>query len=308
MSQSVVPSIWCSTDPDQMVSFYEQVFGDVTRLNTSYYPTEGLQEFQQSMAGQILTIEFAIHDLALVLVNGGPVFQPNPSISFMVRFSVIDHKDPQAALSQAWDALIEGGNALMPLDSYDFSAKYGWVQDKYGVSWQLILDDAPITEDAEGVLSTRARVMPVLMFSGPAANKAEAAMNLYEGLFPDSHIGSISRYPQPVGTATTDSVSYGDCLLNGQWVAFMDSGTTDFTFNEGISLIVNCETQSEIDHYWDTLSTVPEAEQCGWCKDEFGVSWQVTPVSMDELSSNPDAYAAMMDMKKIDLEVLRSFR
>lgn len=307
MSQNIVPSLWSSEDPELMVGYYEHVFGEVSRQNTSYYPEQGLLDFQQDMAGKVLTIEFTLLGLSMIVINGGPFFAPNPSISFMVRFSPKQHSDPSSALTQTWERLVSEGTTLMPLDSYPFSQQYGWVQDKFGVSWQLILDADEDPSDNAQVLSVRPQIIPVLMFSGPAANQAEAALNRYLDVFPNSRIGSISRYPEAQGTATKDSIAYGDCLLNDQWIGFMDSGTTDFTFNEAISLIVNCETQSEIDHYWDALSRVPESEQCGWCKDEFGVSWQITPVNMEELSSHPDAYAAMMQMKKIDIEVLRAF-
>lgn len=92
----------------------------------------------------------------------------------------------------------------------------------------------------------------------------------------------------------------------------MDSSAKhEFTFNEAVSLIVHCDTQQDIDHYWKKLSAVPEAEQCGWCKDKFGVSWQIVPTAMNEMmaSGTPEQVArvtkAFMQMKKFDIDTLQ---
>lgn len=93
---------------------------------------------------------------------------------------------------------------------------------------------------------------------------------------------------------------FADFMLNGQWLAAMDSGVEqDITFNEGISLSIACKDQAEIDYFWEKLSTVPEAEQCGWCKDQYGVSWQIVPENTEELLKKPGAFANMMQMKKL---------
>ncbi len=309
--QKIVPCIWGSTDPQAMFDYYNSVFDDVHLISTSFYPTEGLLDFQKDMAGKVLTITFSVLGTTVLIVNGGPVFCPNPSVSFMVRFAKDGSFSPSLAeMDSVWAALSSEGSVLMPLDEYPFSSRYGWIQDKYGVSWQLIANDEPESSQSVDHPSgaqpsvERPVVMPVLMFSGLAANHAEEAMNYYGQVFPNTQVGEVSRYPSPEGTATTDSIAYADCAFDGQWLAFMDSGTTDFTFSEGLSLIIDCKDQAEIDHYWQQLSHVPEAEQCGWCKDQFGVSWQVTPLNMDDLIATPRAYAAMMEMKKIDLGLL----
>ena len=95
---------------------------------------------------------------------------------------------------------------------------------------------------------------------------------------------------------------FADLQLFGQWVALMDSGVDqDFTFSPGVSLAVACADQAEIDHCWKHLSSVPEAEQCGWCVDRFGVSWQVLPDNLMELTGRPGGYQKMLEMKKIDI-------
>lgn len=106
---------------------------------------------------------------------------------------------------------------------------------------------------------------------------------------------------------------FADFMLENQWFAAMDSGVEQpFTFNEGISLLINCDTQEEIDYYWEKLSAVPEAEQCGWAKDKYGVSWQISPIAMNDMmaSATPEQLkrvtAAFMPMKKIDLATLEA--
>ena len=102
------------------------------------------------------------------------------------------------------------------------------------------------------------------------------------------------------------SIMYSDFQLAGQWFVIMDAGgPQECTFNEGVSLVVNCADQAEIDRLWDALSAVPEAEQCGWCKDRFGVSWQIVPQNMDELMAIPHSYEALLRMHKI---VIADFR
>jgi predicted 3-demethylubiquinone-9 3-methyltransferase (glyoxalase superfamily) len=93
---------------------------------------------------------------------------------------------------------------------------------------------------------------------------------------------------------------YSDFTLANQWFAAMDSAVEqDFAFNEAISLSVSCKDQAEIDYFWEKLSSDPQFEQCGWCKDKFGVSWQIVPENIEELMGKPNAYAHMMDMKKL---------
>lgn len=294
--QKIIPSLWCSVDPEEMVSTYERAFGDVKRNAVTHYPTEGLLPFQVDMAGKILTIEFQIFGYTFILVNGGPAFTPNPSVSFMVRFSDEYFLDPEESLRSAWDALMDGGKALMPLGTEDLGSLFGWVEDKHGISWQLMLEDDPENELA----AERARVHPALLFGEPVFGKASAARDRYMEVFEHSKVGITATNPED------NSLSFGDAKLTDDWFAFQDAASAPFAFNEAVSFVINCTDQEEIDYFWEALSRVPEAEQCGWCKDEFGVSWQVTPLDMENLTSSPKAYEAMMQMKKIDLNVLKS--
>ena len=192
----------------------------------------------------------------------------------------------------------------MPLDKYPFSQRYGWMEDKYGVSWQLILTN-PEGEE-------RPPIIPSLMFVGDVCGQAEEATDFYLSVFKDSKRGTIARYPKSMAPDKEGTMMFTDFQLLGQWFAAMDSAREhSFTFNEAVSLMVNCDTQDEIDYYWEKLSAVPEAEQCGWLKDKYGVSWQIVPIALGDMmgKGTPEQISrvtqAFLKMKKFDIESLK---
>lgn len=294
--QKIIPNIWCNGDAEEAGAFYATVFAGATSNVESRYPSEGLADFQRELAGAALTVNVDIEGTTLTLVNAGDEFRPNPSISFFVNVDPLFFNGDEAAarsrLDAMWSALTEGGRVLMALDEYPFSAHYGWVEDRYGVSWQLMLTDS------DG--SPRPHIVPSLMFAGPAQNRAREAIDFYLGVFDDTEEGSAFAYGQQSGPATADALMFGDFRIGDQWFAVMDSAVEqDFTFTNGVSLEVLCVDQAEIDRLWEALSTVPEAEQCGWLVDRFGVSWQIVPKNMGELMQRPNAFEHMMAMKKL---------
>jgi predicted 3-demethylubiquinone-9 3-methyltransferase (glyoxalase superfamily) len=188
----------------------------------------------------------------------------------------------------------------MELGSYPFSDRYGWTDDRYGLSWQLMLDEGEIEQP----------IVPTLMFVGDVCGKAEEAVEHYTSIFPDSKVGHIMRYGEGAEPDRPGTVQHVGFSLAGQDLAAMDSALEhDFGFNEAVSLMVYCDTQDEIDHYWQ-LSAVSEAEQCGWLRDRFGVSWQIVPTALDELLSKGTqeqidrVTQAFLQMKKFDIGVL----
>ncbi|MFP5416817.1 MAG: VOC family protein [Actinomycetes bacterium] len=292
--QRIVPNLWFDHNAAEAAEFYARVLPDTRVTNTVHYPTAGLLDFQQEFAGDVLTVEFEVGGYRFLGINAGPEFDVNPSISFMLNFDPSRDEAARERLDAVWAGLAEDGRVLMPLDAYPFSRRYGWVQDRYGVTWQLILTDP------EG--EPRPFVIPSLLFGGPAQNRAGEAIEYYAALFPGSRVGQVSRYPEQNGPAAPGSVMFGEVELLGQWFALMDSGVEqDFTFNPGVSLMIEVADQAELDRYWDELSTVPEAEQCGWCVDRFGLSWQVIPANLGTLMERPDAYTKLMAMKRIDI-------
>lgn len=295
MTQKITPNLWFDGNAQESVDFYVAAFPDSRVITTFNYPDsaeEGLADFQLDMAGKVLTVDFELSGLRFTAINAGPEFKPNASISFMVNFD--PSKDTQARehLDELWDKLIDGGEALMPLDEYPYSKRYGWCKDKYGLTWQLILTDP------EG--DPRPFIIPSLLFGGKNVNKAEEAIKFYISVFKDAKLGTVAHYTQDSGPAKKGSLMFADFTLAGQWFAGMDSVVEqDFTFNEAVSLAITCKDQAEIDYFWKKLSASPENEQCGWCKDKYGLSWQVVPENMEELMKKPGAYAKMMQMKKI---------
>ncbi|QHN43037.1 VOC family protein [Candidatus Mycosynbacter amalyticus] len=295
MVQKITPNLWCNGNAEEMVDFYRNAFTDFEVLHTENYPEsrdEGLADFQQDLAGKVLTIQFRVHDLEFVAINAGPEFTPNPSISFFVNFDP-SRGQTQEQLDELWGKLSDDGTVLMELGEYPFSPHYGWIQDKFGVSWQLILTNP----DGE----PRPTIVPSLLFTDKSQNQAHYAAELYVSLFDDAAVGNMSTYGQDMGPAKADSIAYGDFRIGEQWLAVMDNGGVEhkFNFTEGVSLSVACKDQAEIDKLWGILSTVPEAEQCGWCKDKFGVSWQIVPANIDELMQRPGAFKTMMQQHKI---------
>lgn len=291
--QRIVPNLWFDHTAAEAAQFYTSVFHDARVLDTQHYPSENLPDFQAEFAGQVLMVEFEIAGVRLIGINAGAEFRPNPSLSLMVNFD--PSRDPSARehLEAAWAGLSVGGSVLMELGEYPFSARYGWIQDRYGVSWQLILTD-PEGEPRPGVI-------PALLFGGPVQNRAAEALQFYAGVF-KGRIGTTATYNEDTGPARPDSLMFAEFGVGDDWIALMDSGVEqDYTFTPGVSLMIECADQTEIDRYWAQLSTDPEAEQCGWCVDRFGVSWQVVPANLDELMQAPDAYRKLLDMKKIEI-------
>lgn len=294
MAQKIIPNLWFD-GAREAVDFYISLFPNSKILSTLNYPKsteEGLADFQLEYAGKELVIDFELGGIRFAAINAGPVFKFTPAISFMVNFDPSQDDQARENMDKLWNKLVEGGEVLMPLDEYPFSQHYGWVKDRYGLSWQLILTNP------EG--EPRPFIIPCLLFTQDNYNKAEEAINSYTSLFKDSKTGTTAPYPEDTGPAKAGSLMFADFTLAGQWFAAMDSGVEmNSTFNEAISLSINCKDQDEIDYFWEKLSTVPEAEQCGWCKDQYGVSWQIVPEHTEELLKKPGAYANMMQMKKI---------
>ncbi len=292
--QKIIPNIWSNGKAKEAAEFYTTAFPNSEIVATSYYPQtaeEGLADFQQDLAGKELTVDFTIGGFRLSLINADDTFAPNPSISFFVNFDP-SRGETREQLDELWDKLSDGGQALMPLDKYDWSEYYGWVQDKYGVSWQLMLS----SPDGD----PRPFIVPSLQFGGAAQNRAAEAIDYYTSVFENAEKASAWPFGQATGPATAESLMYADFQIDGQWFAANDAAVEqDFTFSPGISLMINCKDQAEIDYLWEKLSSVPEAEQCGWCQDKFGVSWQVTPENMEELMKIPGAYKTMMEQHKI---------
>jgi len=293
--QKITPFLWFDNQAEEAVNFYTSVFAN-SKIGTFVRYDEAGAVAAKRPVGSVMTATFQLEGNDFIALNGGPVFKFNPSISFFVITK--DEKE----VDNLWAKFSDGGKVLMELKKYDWSKKYGWVEDKFGVSWQLML-----TED-----EIKHKIVPCFMFVDKNYGKAEEAMNFYMSVFKNSKVESIYKYGTDSEPNIENAVMYEDFILEGNKFAAMDgAGEHNFLFNEAISFVVNCETQEEIDYYWEKLSAVPQAEMCGWMKDKFGVSWQVVPSVLSKLLSDKDGKKSqrvmqvMLQMKKIiiaDLE------
>ncbi|NWK83353.1 VOC family protein [Staphylococcus sp. GSSP0090] len=290
-NQTIVPHLWFDTEAEQAVDFYTNVFPETEIIHKV--------TLSDTPSGDAQQLIFNIFNFRFMAINAGPYFVKNPSISFTVLFK----KSEIELLETAYNKLIENGKAIMPLDHYDFSEKYGWVQDQYGVSWQLLVTTEPITH----------RIEPTLLFMNENVGRAEEAIHFYNDVFKESDVGNKFYYPKGLEPNQTSHLAHARFKIENQWFTCMDSAYDyDYQFNEGISLIVTLEDQAELDAYWHQLSAVPEAEQCGWLKDKFGVSWQIVPKQLDHMMAHgsPEQLKrvteAFLKMKKFDIAKLEN--
>ncbi len=288
--QKITPYLWCNGDAETAGAFYAGVFGEASFRVASRYPDRGLPDFQRGLEGKPLVVEVDIRGYRLGLINADDTYRPTPAISFIVNGDplLFDGSEDlaRAEIERMWAALADDGEVRIPLGSYPHSALYGWVEDRHGVNWQLMLTDP--------AGSPRPFLIPQLAFT-TARPRAAEAMSFYTSALPDSAPGRAMMRPDEPG-----SVLFAEFTLAGQWFSAMDAGAGhDFTFTPGVSLAVDCADQDEIDRLWGALSAVPEAERCGWLVDRFGVSWQIVPSRLDELLAAPGAYDRMLQMGRI---------
>jgi predicted 3-demethylubiquinone-9 3-methyltransferase (glyoxalase superfamily) len=291
-TQKITPFLWFDSQAEEAMNFYTDLFNDARIVAINRYP-EGFEEGPLAgMEGKVIHGLFELAGFQFMALDGGPLFQFTPAVSFFVNC------ETEAELDKLWDELSNGGSIAMPLQAYPFSQKFGWVQDKYGLSWQLNLAGSP------------QNITPFLLFVGPQG-QAEAAVNNYTALFENAGIDHLMHFEagEPGIEGTVKQAAF---TLNGQPFMAMDGGLVhDFTFTEAISFYVDCDTQEEVDHFWYALSAHPEAEQCGWLKDKYGVSWQIIPSALPELLTDPDpeksrrVTEAMLQMKKIEVAGLK---
>jgi predicted 3-demethylubiquinone-9 3-methyltransferase (glyoxalase superfamily) len=282
--QKITPHLWFDREAIEAAEFYSSVFDDSQITHRSI--------IRDTPSGDSEIVAFTVLGYEFMAISAGPLFKINPSISFHVKCRTV------AEVDEIWKRLSVGGAALMDLGEYPFSKRYGWLQDRYGVSWQIIFTEGGF----------QPRITPALMFTQDMAGKAEQALDFYSSVFPDARSQVLARYTAGEEPEQEGTVKQAQLTVGAQKFVAMDSATAhDFKFNEAVSLMVNCKDQAEIDYFWGRLSAVPDAEQCGWLKDKFGVSWQIIPENMGELmSKNPQKTTpVMLEMKKLiiaDLE------
>lgn len=283
MNPDIFPCLWFDGNGKQAADFYIKIFDGKNTADTPM--VQNIEIFGQK----------------LMLLDGGSAFQKNPSVSLMIIcFS-------EEEILKYWELLSDGGTALMSLDEYPFAKKYGWIQDQFGMTWQVYFGNLP--EDYSQ------RLIPNLMFINENNGKAKEAMEFYTNIFPNSEIEGVTKYGENNNAAEDpENIAHAEFTIDHYRLGCLDSSLDhQFNFSEGISLVKLTENQTETDYLWNSLIADGGNEsRCGWLKDKYGVSWQIVPKKLLELGVFADdqvkgqkVFQAMMKMQKIiiaDLE------
>lgn len=275
MTNQMYPCLWFDGQAKEAANFYCSIFKN-SKITTD----------------TSLVVMFEVNGKKFMGLNGGPMFKINPSISVFVLCESIEETNA------TWEKLSEGGKVLIPIGKHPWSERYGWVQDKFGVTWQI----AVVYNEGD-----QQKITPSFLFTGNQFGRAEEALKFYTSVFDNSSIDTLIHYPE--GDTNAGKVMYSEFQLNNYKLIAMDGpGAHEYTFNEAVSLVVNCETQDEIDYYWNKLTEGGEESMCGWLKDKFGVSWQIVPANIGKLMTDPEkapkVMQAILKMRKLNLEIL----
>ena len=271
MNNNIFPCLWFNQNGSEAAKFYTSVFRN-TKITVD--------------TPMVINIE--IEGQKLMFLNGGPMFQPNLTLSLMM---MCDSKEEAESYYQK---LSEKGKVMMELDSYPWSESYAWVEDQYGISWQIYY-----TKEYKQKFS------PVMMFTGQNNGKCKEALNYYTTVFPNSNIESVMEYEEGQGD-TAGNVAHSQFNINDYLMMAMDSSHGHkVNFTEGTSMTIMTKDQEETDYYWNEFTKEGQESMCGWLKDKYGFSWQIVPNRLIELTNTHEvekaqkAFGAMMKMKKI---------
>ena len=277
MKKQITPCLWFNNQAKEAAALYCSVF-EKSKITTQ---------------SPIVT-EIDVSGQKFILLDGGPMYHPTPAMSFCYICENVRE------LEKIWDAFSKDGSILMPLNKYPRSEKFGWVTDKFGISWQLTL----------GKLSdVGQKITPCLLFTGKQYGRVDEAIELYSSIFENVTVDGMLRYAANELPDKGGKVKHAQIDVDGQKLMLMESAAEhNFSFTEGVSLTLYCETQEEIDYYWEKFTENGEESMCGWLKDKFGVSWQIIPTILGKIMSNPakagKAAQAFMTMRKLNIEQL----
>ena len=280
--QGITPFLWFDENAEEAIAFYTSIFENSKILDARNGPD-----------GKFFTGTFVLDGQEFMALNGGPEYRLTPA------FSLVVNAPSRAEVDSLWERLSDGGTVLMALDTYPFSERFGWVQDRFGLSWQVTLGERT------------PNITPCLMFGGQQHGRAEEAMRRYTTVIDHSSLGEIVRYG-PGDDERAGTVQRATFTLRGREFVAMDGGVShDFGFTPAFSLFLSCQTQQEVDGFWDALLDGGQESRCGWLTDRFGVSWQVIPDVLGDLLGDPDperagrALQAMLQMGKLDIAGLQ---
>ncbi len=290
--QRITPFLWFEKDAQEAVNFYTSIFKKSKIISQSFYDKAGAQVSGMT-EGSLMTVSFRLAGQDFGAINAGPYYKFNPSVSFFINCDSLEE------FEHFWDKLSVGASILMPRNKYPFSQQYGWLTDRFGVSWQINLG------------KRSQKICPSLLFVGSVCGRAKEAIDFYTSIFEKSKVNNISRYEK--GEPDIEgNIKYSSFFLAGsEFSAMESSGPHKFDFQQSISFIINCKTQKEVDYYWSKLSEGGREVQCGWITDKFGLPWQVVPIVLPKLLSSKDrkkssrVMEAMLKMIKLDIKKLK---
>lgn len=269
MKSTITSCLWFNGKAAEAAAFHCKIFKNSTIIHSDEVVTH-----------------YNLNGYQFTALNGGSQHQMTPAVSYFV------YCGSDQEIERIYEALSKDGKVLMPLDQYPWTSKYAWVQDKFGVSWQLDIDDIKVPQ----------KIVPSLLFTDKKYTLIQKAFDHYDSIF-NTHFLTSLPYPisagAPLGTHQFAQFKLNNTVFN----AMSNNARHDFDFTPGNSFVIECENQEEIDQCWNQLTEGGEAGKCGWLVDKFGVSWQVIPSQLGELMSNSDTSEAVMDrmleMKKI---------
>lgn len=280
MKSPLYPCLWFDNNSRDAADFYVSAFPSSKILDSNP-----------------LVTTFELIGTKFMALNGGPMYKMTPAFSFSV------YHENEMETRRLYNLLSKHGNILIPLDKYDWSPLYAWVEDKFGVSWQL---DANSSGQKE-------KIIPTLLFVNQKNTMVKDAVEYYKNIFPGSD--TIFEAPFPPGTGMPEgSLLFARFRLNENVINIMCSTEYhDYDFTPGNSIVIECETQEEIDFYWEKLGKDGLYSMCGWLEDKYGVSWQIIPSVLPGLMMDPEKAGkvaqAFMKMQKLEIgPILDSIR
>lgn len=275
MNNSIYPCLWFDTKGAEAAAFYCSVFSNTKMISQNP-----------------IVSKFELDGTMFMTLNGGPKYGVNEAVSYYVYCS------SEEEITRLSNILSEDGKILMPLGKYNWAEQYIWVIDRYGVNWQLDRKD----------INSSQKIVPSCLFSLHKKTWVLDAIRYYTSIVENSKILLTSPYaPEanlPQGSLLFAQFKLNDFIMNAMSNP-MDQG---FDFTPGNSFVIECDTQEEIDHYWDELGKDGRYEMCGWLVDKMGISWQIVPRILGKLMSNPDkaknVMNAFLKMQKFDIATL----
>jgi len=275
MSKPIYPCIWFNNNAQEATTFYCDIFPDASILESNPMVTR-----------------FKAGGIVFMLLNGGPKYKTTPAVSYFV------YCNGEATINRLYDLLKEGGKVLMPLGKYDWSPRYAWIEDRFGVNWQLDVEE----------INNQQKMVPNLLFVNKKNTQVAAARDFYVKTFANSMPLMQMAYP-PEAAMGEGTLLFAQFKLNGFIMNAMSSNLQhDYDFTPGNSFVVECDDQQEIDYFWETLGAGGRYDMCGWLTDQYGVSWQVVPSILSQLMQDkekaPRVIQAFLQMQKFDIQAL----